>query len=959
MHQRFESQRNVYVDIDTKGLPRQLLHTHAPISVGGSTPQLAAALYLSQFGDLLGLGPTELKNLALSPSSTVGTEAVEYRFAQEKSQGDMVTVAYQQTALSLPVWRAGLAVQLKLDPFRVVSAQSTAHAEVEAQPPKPDAVQRAENTKEDALRGYLGLSEQLEASHVPDPGKLRIEKRRLVVYRYRASERTSASSTIETRDGGHSHGVQTLPLPPVSTSIKEGHHYVCVEIDFALPVRPAGLLHWVALLEVESMSVLYLRAFVDDVSGMVFETEPSTDNGGPAPTATAANLNPVRVSRTLAGLSAPSGGVQTLAGANVTLSDVESPTVAAPTEPTGTDFNFGARTDGFAAVNAYYHCDKFFRLLDSMGFTRASYFGGTTFPSPVDHRGSINASNGVEVNAHCVGTSGGGGILRTTFALANTADTANPIGIACDHRVVLHELGGHGVLYNHVSSPNFGFAHSAGDSIAAILSDPGSQASDRFVTFPWVSIGRRHDRTPAAGWGYAGSIALNPFDFGLDAGGYNNEQILSSAHFRLYRSIGGDSADLAMKRFAARMAVYLILRGIQTLTPSTNPSNASGWVTALLTADLGNWVSENITGGAYGKVIRWAFEKQGLFQPSGAATPNNNVGAPPAVDVYIDDGRGGEYAFQPVWWNCQKIWNRRANDGGTTHEEPVTNRTNYAYVKIKNRGTQQATGVTVRAYHANPAGGLAYPIDWVPMTTAQLSASNVAANNAAEITVGPFAWIPTHVGHECIFMVVSATGDPSNTNNISTGSSIPEWRLVPNDNNIGQRNVFPVSGGGTTGLAVDFNRFSFEIKNPHPSPAPVEVRTTLPKFLTERGWSVAFTSRGGAAFPLGPGESRDVAIRLVPGADFERTDVEATEDRTIEVHAYADGILVGGMSYSIDPNLKPPRGHGDPVEPDKCTKVAEELVNCLDKRQRNVRKVRVRKINVDLFFDADCDDECE
>ena len=66
--------------------------------------------------------------------------------------------------------------------------------------------------------------------------------------------------------------------------------------------------------------------------------------------------------------------------------------------------------------------------------------------------------------------------------------SANPMGIACDYRVVLHELGGHGVLYNHVNSANFGFAHSAGDSIAAVLNDAGSQAPDRFVTFPWVNI---------------------------------------------------------------------------------------------------------------------------------------------------------------------------------------------------------------------------------------------------------------------------------------------------------------------------------------------------------------------------------------------------------------------------------------------------------------------------------------
>jgi hypothetical protein len=140
--------------------------------------------------------------------------------------------------------------------------------------------------------------------------------------------------------------------------------------------------------------------------------------------------------------------------------------------------------------------------MESMGFTLAGFFGaGTAFPNAVDHRGlgSPAAPAGNVINAHCLGTAGGGGILQTTFALANTTDVVNPIGIACDYRVVLHELGGHGILYPHVHGPNFGFSHSAGDSVAAITCDPDSHAPDRFVTFPWVDIGRRHDRTTGRG----------------------------------------------------------------------------------------------------------------------------------------------------------------------------------------------------------------------------------------------------------------------------------------------------------------------------------------------------------------------------------------------------------------------------------------------------------------------------
>src|SRR5712691_2701151 len=272
-----------------------------------------------------------------------------------------------------------------------------------------------------------------------------------------------------------------------------------------------------------------------------------------------------------------------------------------------------------AAVNAYYHCDRFFRLVQGLGFTLGTFFSGTTLPTPVDHRGRMNTTDGVEVNAHCLGT-GSSGILRTTFALADTADTANPIGIACDWRVVLHELGGHGILYPHVHSANFGFSHSAGDSFAAILNDPISVAADRFVTFPWVNIGRRHDR-PVNGWAWYG---LN------DVGGYSTEQILATTHFRIYRSLGGDAAlpaGLGSRQFAARFTSYLILRAVASLSPAANPPKVdSGWTQALAAADLGDWTSEGDIGGAYGKVIRWAFEKQGLYQPAGTMPPVSTAG---------------------------------------------------------------------------------------------------------------------------------------------------------------------------------------------------------------------------------------------------------------------------------------------------------------------------------------------
>ena len=393
------------------------------------------------------------------------------------------------------------------------------------------------------------------------------------------------------------------------------------------------------------------------------------------------------------------------------------------------------------------------------------------------------------INAHCVGN-GSFGIDHCCYALADQTNVTNPIGIANDWRVVLHEVAGHGILYEAVNGPNFMFSHSAGDSFAVILSDPESQltGSDRFWNFPWFYnvIGRRCDRD-VSNWAWGGPN---------DNGGYNSEQILATTHFRIYRSIGGDSTDLNRKRFASRMMAYLMLRTIGDINPVNNPNRPRNYCEQLMATDLLNWTTEGIFGGAYNKVIRWSFEKQGEYQPTGAPTPVTAPGDPPLVDVYIDDARHGEYQFQPVHWNNPSIWNRRSADGVEGHQEPVAGAQNFIYCKIKNRGTQIANNVQVNGYHSKPGGGLLLPIDIQSLSTAQLLVGTLAGNSSEEKTIGPFEWIPeiNKYGYDSVIMIVTATNDSSNINNFTAGETIPDWRLVPNDNNIGQRNMFPVQG---------------------------------------------------------------------------------------------------------------------------------------------------------------------
>jgi zinc metalloprotease ZmpB len=777
---------------------------------------------------------------------------VQYRLSKQKQFFDSTTVEFSQTYLNLPVWHAGVTVTVKHTPtlkdtkYQILHAVNTSQKEeIDAKLPPSNIIERQKKLfnieKEKKKRGKkkktpLSPSEKkkeaessnfirslINKTKLKKTGKkgivndnARLIRRRLYVYKYDKDKRLPALEKVDTsekvnkkNDENELQGFENieqqqqipiLPLPPVDGKIKHGHYYVVDEITFSYTTEEYGAINWIALVDLETKSVLYLRALAANVNGQVFKHNPINISGNPVHSPAQSNeiLNPFRISEVLNNLNLPVGGMQSLNGTRVNIIDIENPNIAPPTNPTGADFNYDVRTSDFAAVNAYYHTERFLSLVESLGFPISSYFDGTAFPIEVDPRGFNDA-----INAHCVGN-GMGGIDHCCYGLGDLTNTTNPIGRACDPYVHYHELGGHGVLYGFVESPNFGFSHSAGDSLAAIVNDPDSIAPDRFLYTPWRPI-RRFDRDVTAGWAWGGPND-RPFT-STDPAGYLAEQILATTHFRIYRSIGGDSTDINRKRFASRMMAYLILRAISTLTPATNPDNPLGFANALMAVDLLNWTTEGIFGGAYNKLIRWSFEKQGLYQPPGAPLPPNvtTEGAPPPVDVYIDDGRQGEYQFQPIHWNNTSIWNRRMADGLTVHEKPIIGSTNYIYVKLKNRGTEIANNVKVRGYHSRAGAGLLLPDDIQPLTTAELSvAGTVAANNTEEKIIGPFEWIPeiNAYGHDSIIMVVAADNDASNMDNFTPGETILDWRLVPNDNNIGQRNMIPVLGISQIKLTV-------------------------------------------------------------------------------------------------------------------------------------------------------------
>ena len=206
----------------------------------------------------------------------------------------------------------------------------------------------------------------------------------------------------------------------------------------------------------------------------------------------------------------------------------------------------------------------------------------------------------------------------------------------------------------------------------------------RHITFPWVALGRRHDREATRGWACCGRRNLarlaSSTAFDDRRRGYFEEQLLSSALFRFYCAIGGEcTADERPPR-----GIRLCRLPDHAGDPGTRCDDDADPNHRRLRrrADAGRHRDQTLGcdrivargRDAAGAAPRRRLRPQGLALGVRAPGPLRDrecrletvegIGKPPKVDIYIADSRPGDGSAAPPedggYWPVPLQWSAAA-----------------------------------------------------------------------------------------------------------------------------------------------------------------------------------------------------------------------------------------------------------------------------------------------------------
>ncbi|MFL6214356.1 MAG: M36 family metallopeptidase [Blastocatellia bacterium] len=721
----------------------------------------------------------------------------------------------------------------------------------------------------------------------------KVSEPKLIVYQYRHIENHPKHRDTNMTRQAFRQTVEAAREAQAVSDIPEGTYYLAWDIRLNVH-NPTQ--NWRILIDAMSGRIIPVIDLLqyDTGTGQVFDPNPIVTSGNTALSSASSimTIDNERVGVTIERLDPPSGGNLKLHGSYVQMENIATPNVAEPLSPTG-NFSFSYAAAEFLDTMVYFHLDRFQNYIQTtLGMNNVANF--SIHADPQGDSGGDNSfydptSKKIEY---------GGGI--------EPPPGFNPIPDAGDAMVILHEYG-HAIQDNvnpGFDNPPAGTGEGFGDFLAAVYYDDkhAVPANTRGIMMSWDAnptdnswSGRRYD----VNWLFGDA------NYNMQNEAHYHGQFWCASMFELYRKLGGDSQYAWVKSAARDLAIRLHLMA-NFLVPASN-STATQMAQQVEAADsnLGGWRYAN---GLHKKVIYDTFRRRNL--PSFPAL---------SVDVYINDGRKGGYGsltgndlfteklFLDNYWSTQDLWvtvvpyannaDQQAGDPGD-HVEPPVGSPAYLYVRVKNKGASGSGPVTVKAYHSDPTIGLVWPADWTPNDTPSLSVSNIPASD--KHVFGPFPWTPTHVGHECVFAIAECANDHAVTQDLLVSDIVAHADLVPFDNNIAQRNLYPTAAKGkmVRGFWVSNPTFESAVVN-------LQFESTLP-----RGWTFHSNLANTEAIHLAARERRWVEITIDQAGGAEITDF--TNPPSLTISGTIGGKLIGGMSfYAAPPSAFP----AAPVQP--------------------------------------------
>jgi Fungalysin metallopeptidase (M36)/Fungalysin/Thermolysin Propeptide Motif/Peptidase propeptide and YPEB domain len=491
-----------------------------------------------------------------------------------------------------------------------------------------------------------------------------------------------------------------------------------------------------------------------DGQGMVFDPNPVVTANNDTlrdPDATAAGcgftgtaratVDTQRVTRTLRDITADGSGNHRLEGPFVRMQEFGAPTTMFPQETNANAFNYSSGDARFEAVNVYYHIDTFQRYLQD----------GTQGPSVTTaHNSQIPCDPHQGSGAAFFDPADGG--LHFSNSGPCRPDRSE------DGHVMVHEYG-HAIQNDQVptwggTNPVTGRAETGamgegyGDAMACIFFSDKGGGFRREVFEQWVfgDVGglRRVDGTKVYPTDWASQV-------------HADGEIWSAALWNIFRAIGGDSADPAVRAAARHEVIKTVTLSHHRMAGNASmPEGAEAVMreNAALDEYLGRHLMQMLD----------SFHARGLL----VCDPN--------ADLTIIDG--------PTFWNSPDLWIRTHDDPvtATTHQEPEFGQDNFFYARVRNQGTAAARAFVVTFNVKTWAGTeFVYPNDFLPYVSGAVGFNLAPGASTVVKAKWPEALVPPKGTHACWLASVYTPVD-------LTPSGAHVWE----HNNLAQKNLIVV-----------------------------------------------------------------------------------------------------------------------------------------------------------------------